>query len=419
MVTAAVAPAGARENARALPASAPAALVGWMAAVVIVCLFAVMVGSSARATATAAVLALAPAVATLLLASRWSEKWARAIALDSWIAAAAAAVAVTGGVASPAAAAFAIAPAAALRFEGPARAAEATALCVLAFAVAAALAAVADVRWDAPAPGAFTVLSLAFAGWLVAAPRATSVRPAPSSFPREEAEPDASRFARRFAEAAHELRTPLGHITGFAEIMQRQMFGPLPAKYAEYVDLILDSARRMTALATDWLDLGRLDAGRYTIVREPVDLAELVRDAAEAARLAASARRQSVRTSGADSAAPFNADPRAVRQILDNLLANAVKFTPEGGDIVARLIVGPNAAVLDVEDNGPGLPAADKARLGRAFERGPATAAAEGAGLGLALVGALAEAHGGRLDMLDAEGGGALMRVILPAAPAD
>jgi signal transduction histidine kinase len=391
------------------------ALWGWMGAIVVISLFAMALGAPARTCGLAAALGLAPALATLLLTPRWGQNWAGAIAIDSWTAAAAAAVALTGGVASPLSALFLVGPALALRLGGASRAGDAAAIAVLGFALAALTGAWGGVAANPPAPGAFVVLALAFAGWLIAAPLTPAPRPRPAPEP-EPRKDDA--MVQRFAEAAHELRTPLGHIMGFAEIMQRQVFGPLPAKYAEYVDLIMESSRRMHLLASDWLDAGRLQAGRYSIHREEIDLARLVREAAEAARFAASAKDQRVSIVGADQETPFHADARALRQILDNLLANAVKFAPAGGAIVARLIPGPNAAILDVQDNGPGIPLAERERLGRAFERGLDVGGVEGAGLGLSIAAALAQAHGGRLDILDAEGGGALMRVVLPVVQA-
>ena len=418
MVTAAVRADGPEPALGRVPAAVARrtlfALWGWMGTVVIVSLFAFLLGAPLRGCALAAAVGLAPAVSTLLLAPRWGENWAATVAVDGWSIAAAVAVSLTGGATSPVSSLFLIGPALGLSLFGPARAAEATGLAVLAFALSAVAAAAAPVAGVAVAPGAFTVLALAFAGWLIAtaSPRAGRRRPAPVSPPAPAAAGDAT--VRRFAEAAHELRTPLNHILGFAEIMQRQMFGPLPAKYAEYVDLIVSSGKRMNALATDWLDMARLDAGRYEIRREPLDLAPIAREAVRAGQLGAADKNQSITLMGADFAAPFDGDGRALRQILDNLIANAVKFAPDGGRIVVRLIAGSHAAVIDVEDNGAGVSEADKARLGEAFERGAAVGDVEGTGLGLALVKALAGAHGGRLDVLDAPDGGALMRVILP-----
>lgn len=374
-----------------------------MTGAVVVPLFAFALGAPLRACALAAALALAPAVAAISVMPRWRELWAGAIAIDSFNITSSATIALTGGTISPMAATALIAPALALRLFGPARAAESAALALIGYAIAAAVAAAVPLQVpSAVAPGAFTVLALAMIAWLLQAPPARAA-PAP-----------AVAMTQRFAEAAHELRTPLGHILGFAELMQRRIFGPLPEKYGEYVDLIVDGARRMNALAANWLDLGKLDAGRFEIAREELDLADLVRAAARDAELAAQMKQQRIAIVGADEPTPFSADPRALRQIVDNLLSNAMKFTPEGGVVTVRLIAGPQAAVIDVEDTGPGIAPADKLRLGRAFERGAGAALAEGTGLGLAVSIGLAQAHGGRLDALDAEQGGALMRLILP-----
>jgi cell cycle sensor histidine kinase DivJ len=375
-----------------------------MAGAVIVSLFAFVMGAPGRACALAAALALAPAVVALSVASRWRETWAGAIAIDTFNVTSAAGLALTGGAFSPLGATVLIAPALALRLYGRARAAEAAGLAIIGYALAALTAAAVPATEQMVAPGAFSVLSIALVGWLLLGP--TPVR-SPVSTP-------STALTRRFAEAAHELRTPLGHILGFAEIMQRRLFGPLPDKYGEYVDLIVDAGKRMNALASNWLDLGKLDAARYVIERAPLDLADVVLDAARDAESAARAKTQEIVIAGADAPAPFEADARALRQILDNLLSNAIKFTPDGGRIDVRLCAGPQAAIVDVEDTGPGISAEDKARLGRAFERGAGAALAEGTGLGLAVAIGLAQAHGGRLDALDSASGGALMRLVLP-----
>lgn len=378
------------------------ALWAWMAGAVIVCLFASLIGADTRAAALAAALALAPALATLLLAPRSGENGAASILIGSWVAAAAAATSLTGGALSPVSATFAIAPALALRLYGTGRAAEAACLAVVAYAISAASAQAVGGPWIAVAPGSFTVLAMAFAGWLIA-----SAKMAPSA-------PAASPEVRRIGEVAHELRTPLNHILGFAQVMQQQLFGPLAPKYAEYIDLIVSSGRRMNALATDWLDMARLDAGRYAITPERFDLAHVAREAVEAAGVG-SAWKGEITAENAEAPMPIDADARAVRQILDNLIVNAMKFTPDTGHITVRLAAGPRAIAIDVIDNGPGLSDADKRRLSQPFERGAGVGAVEGAGLGLTLVKALARAHRGSLDILDAPGGGALMRVRLPA----
>ncbi len=377
------------------------ALCGWMAGAVIVCVFASLLGASPRETAIAAALSLTPALASLLLAPRSGENGAASILIGSWIAAASAATALTGGALSPVSAVFAIAPALALRLFGTGRAAEAAYLSVVGYAISAWSAQAVGEPASAVAPGSFTVLSMAFTGWLIASTRTTAA-------------PAASPEVRRIGEVAHELRTPLNHILGFAQVMQQQLFGPLAPKYAEYVDLIVASGRRMSALATDWLDMARLDAGRYEIAPERFDLAHVVREAVEAAGVGSDWKGE-ITAENAEAPMPIDADARAVRQILDNLIVNAMKFTPGDGRITVRLAAGAMAVAIDVIDNGPGISDADKRRLSRPFERGAGVGAVEGAGLGLTLVKALARAHRGSLDILDAPGGRALMRVRLPA----
>lgn len=379
------------------------ALWGWMGAAVIVCALASILGVSSRAASLAAAIAIAPALVTFLLAPRSGENGAASMLIGSWIAAAGAACALTGGALSPVATTLLIGPALALRLYGPARAAEAACLAVAGYAIAALCASAVSTPFAVVAPGSFTVLSLAFSGWLIATAK-------PSAPVAAAASPE----VRRIGEVAHELRTPLNHILGFAQVMQQQLFGPLAPKYAEYIDLIVESGRRMDALATDWLDMARLDAGRYDVTPERFDLARLARDAVDAASIASTWKGEII-TQGADDPLPIDADARAVRQILDNLIVNATKFTPDGGAIVVRLASGARAIAIDVIDNGPGLSAADKLRLARPFERGAGVGAVQGAGLGLTLVKALAQAHGGRLEILDAPGQGALMRVLLPA----
>lgn len=402
------APAPTREHAAAHD-PVPSAFGLWIAGVVVLALLAHALGASARAAATAAAIGVAPAFCGLLLQPRHHERWALSASIDAWTAAAALSVALTGGASSPLAAGFVIAPALALRLGGASLAAESAGVSVLGFAAAAGSARIAGVSFDAPVAGAFTILVLALAGWLLSGARAAPPVSAPA--PR----PD---LLQGFARAAHELRTPLNHILGFAELMQREVFGPLPQRYAEYAGLIVSSGRNMQGLATRWLDLARLDAGRFEIAPEPVDVSNLVRRAVEAAQATANARGQQLDVTGADGAQVIEADPMSLRQILDNLLSNALKFSPDGGRVTVRLIAGSHACIIDVEDTGAGISDADKERLGAPFERGAGAGAFEGAGLGLMIVKGLLAAHRGRLDILDAEGGGTLMRVVLPSVQA-
>jgi cell cycle sensor histidine kinase DivJ len=263
---------------------------------------------------------------------------------------------------------------------------------------------------DAPAnigpfPEMMAVAALAFASALMAYGQAPSRRTYDAG--------------ARIAEAAHELRTPLTHILGFSEMIERQIFGPLGDRYVEYAGLIRKSGNHLLGLVNDLLDLSRIEAGRYELTRERFDLAAVI---AEVVRLSADAAEKKAIGLGMttpETALVVDADERALRRILINTLGNALKFTPEGGRVIVAARAEGDVLVLETIDNGPGISDAEKERLGQAFERGASGARAEGTGLGLSLVRALAALHGGDLSFHDAPGGGALVRVSLPVLAKD
>jgi signal transduction histidine kinase len=242
------------------------------------------------------------------------------------------------------------------------------------------------------------VAYLAFAGWVAASRRA----------------PSGERVERRIAEVAHELRTPLTHILGFSEMIERQIFGPLNEKYIEYAGLIRSSGVHLLALANDMLDLSRIDAGRYALNLEHFDVRTVVDEVVRLSSLSAAAKSIELVTASPDTVLLVHADRQALTRILINTVGNALKFTPEHGRVTVRLTSVGGMLVLDTIDTGPGIPQAERDRLGRAFERGAGSLGVEGAGLGLSLVRALAALHGGKLSFHEAPGGGALVRVTLP-----
>ncbi len=223
------------------------------------------------------------------------------------------------------------------------------------------------------------------------------------------------------AEMSHELRTPLNTVIGFSEMMSEEMLGPhgVPA-YGDYAADILASGRHLLALADDLLDLARIESGHRVLLETPVDLDRLGRDSI--AMLAPQARGRGVRLVS-DVPAPgarLWGDERAVKQMVLNLLANAVKFTPDGGEV--RFWAGRDAAgapLLRVEDTGPGVSEAelplDDARH-RESRVDPASG--RGAGLGLAIVRALAGLHGAELRLVPAPEGGTRAEIAFPAARA-
>ena len=217
-----------------------------------------------------------------------------------------------------------------------------------------------------------------------------------------------------FAQTSHELRTPLNAIVGFAEMMRGGIFGPLSERYQEYAELIHEGGRNLTLIVDDVLDLARLEAGKYDIYAEPVSLTDLADDAVHFMSDEAARKSITLSRTGQDDAEAF-ADAKAVRQIALNLISNALKFTPQGGtvDVIAEEV--PGGAMLSVVDSGVGISPEELLKLSRAFEQGEAGKKQKGAGLGLSVVRAFAELHGGRLDIQSREGGGSRIGVFFPA----
>lgn len=225
--------------------------------------------------------------------------------------------------------------------------------------------------------------------------------------------PAAAPSAPAVAELAHELRTPLHQILGFAEIIEERLLGPAEETYREYAGLIRVSGRNLLELTEGWLEHARLSAGKRELYKERFDLSELL---AEAARgFAPLAGVKSLRIEREEAGpVPVLADRRAWRQIATNLLANAVKFSPEGGLVRLRVRRLGSAALLEVEDSGPGVALSERPKLTRPFFRTAAAGGVEGTGLGLSIVRGLIELHQGGLEIGDSPLGGALFRASAP-----
>jgi signal transduction histidine kinase len=220
-----------------------------------------------------------------------------------------------------------------------------------------------------------------------------------------------------FAQTSHELRTPLNAIVGFAEMMRNGVFGPLPARYQEYAALIHEGGQNLTLIVDDVLDLARLEAGRYEIYADLVSLTDLASEAVVFMRDEATRKGIELALGGPDDVEAF-ADSKAVRQIALNLISNALKFTPAGGRVEVAALDAPGGALLAVSDTGVGISSEELTRLSRTFEQGEAGKRQKGAGLGLSVVRAFAELHGGRLDIESREGGGSTIAVFFPAEKA-
>ncbi|MBB5871815.1 signal transduction histidine kinase [Allocatelliglobosispora scoriae] len=226
---------------------------------------------------------------------------------------------------------------------------------------------------------------------------------------------------RRFvADASHELRTPLTTIRGFAELY-RQGAVTSPEKVAEVVKRIEDEAARMGLLVEDLLLLARLDRER-PLRHQPVELRVLAMEAVQAARVVAADRQIDLVTAPDAGQLVVNGDDARLRQVIGNLMSNAMAHTPAGTPIKLALRAEPGEpgyAVIEVTDEGPGLDPEQRDRVFERFYRADAarTRKADGSmstGLGLAIVAALVAAHEGTVEVDSTPGQGATFRVRLP-----
>jgi two-component system OmpR family sensor kinase len=220
------------------------------------------------------------------------------------------------------------------------------------------------------------------------------------------------RLRRFLADASHELRTPLSSIRGYAEIF-RTGAARKPDELAKAMKRIEDEAERMGVLVNDLLVLARLDEVRQR-VRDPVDLGALAADACEDARAVAPDRSIALE---ADPPTEVVGDPEQLRQVVANLLRNALAHTPAGTPIEVSAKTAGDTATLVVRDHGPGFEAGDEERVFERFWRHgePRDRDGAGAGLGLAIVAAIADAHGGKITAANAAGGGAEFTLTVPA----
>jgi signal transduction histidine kinase len=212
---------------------------------------------------------------------------------------------------------------------------------------------------------------------------------------------------------SHDLRTPLTSIMGYVELSLDEELGE---EARSFLEVVSRSSQRLLRLVDDLLFVARLQSGRLDLSPSRLDLNEIARQAAEEARGRADAKDLEL-VVDANGPVTVDADRGRVFQLLDNLISNAVKFTPDGGTIEIK-VRGNGGALLEVCDNGIGF---TKAEAERVFERFYRTDRAverqvPGTGLGLFIAAAIADAHGGRISAHPREGGGAVFRVELPLA---
>jgi signal transduction histidine kinase len=221
------------------------------------------------------------------------------------------------------------------------------------------------------------------------------------------------------ANMSHELRTPLNAIIGFSEIMRSEVYGPLgEPRYTEYINSIADSGTHLLSLINDILDLSKIEVGEITLVESDVDLGNLIESCLSLVRDKALSKSISMESVVADGLPPVRADARLLKQVLLNLLQNAIKFTAADGQVRTGAALTADAGVqITVADTGIGIKEED---IPRAFERfgqvdSDLSRQYNGAGLGLPLAKSFTELHGGTLSISSKVNHGTIVTVLLPA----
>lgn len=222
---------------------------------------------------------------------------------------------------------------------------------------------------------------------------------------------------RFLAAVSHELRTPLNAILGFSDILLGEYFGRFEnERQKEYVGLVNQSGHHLLAVVNAMLDMSKIEAGRYELVKEPFAVDAVLRSVDEMLALEASRKGVIFSTRVSRGLDEVVADRRAVKQILINLANNAIKFTEEGGVVTIDATISGNGLELKVSDTGIGIPADKLAQIGMPFMQvqNDYTRRYDGTGLGLALVKGLVALHGGSFAIESIEGKGTVITVSLP-----
>jgi cell cycle sensor histidine kinase DivJ len=222
---------------------------------------------------------------------------------------------------------------------------------------------------------------------------------------------------RFLAAVSHELRTPLNAILGFSDILIGEYFGKFEnERQKEYVGLINQSGHHLLAVVNTMLDMSRIEAGRYELIKEPFDVGDAIRTVDEMLALQAKAKGVVLTTRVARGTEDVVADRRAIQQILINLANNAIKFTGEGGVVAIDAACDGRNLAITVSDTGIGIPVDKLALVGMPFMQVQNDYARryEGTGLGLALVKGLVALHGGTFVVESEEGVGTVITVTVP-----
>ena len=212
---------------------------------------------------------------------------------------------------------------------------------------------------------------------------------------------------------SHDLRSPLTSILGYTELIERT--GPLNENQTEFIKRLQGSIQHITALVNDLLDLGRLEAG-FDTRRETVHLESVLKYSLDMFDAQIKKKDIQLTTDISNDLQPLRANPIRIRQMMDNLVGNAIKYTPNEGSIHVSISMQDTQIILKVEDTGPGIPLDEQVHVFEKFYRATnAPEGVEGSGLGLSIVKSIVESHQGRVWVESRIGKGSLFTVLLPA----
>lgn len=216
--------------------------------------------------------------------------------------------------------------------------------------------------------------------------------------------------------AAHDLRSPLGVIQNYSDFLEADAGPLLNDEQRAFISTIKRTSRFMLGLVDDLLDVTTIEAGRLTLDRQPTDLGRLLADNVTINRTLAARKNIAVELAPAAALPLVALDSRRIEQVLNNLIGNAIKFSPPGRRVLVSAVTAGDAVIISIADQGPGLPASDLPDLFKPFARATArgTAGEKSTGLGLAIVRKIVEAHGGRIWVESEPGKGATFVVSLP-----
>ena len=220
--------------------------------------------------------------------------------------------------------------------------------------------------------------------------------------------------------ASHELRTPLTSVMGYLQLVLEEQVGPLNEEQRRLLGVAERNGARLLALVADIHTLARADAGHLAMVHASFDLSGVARHAVEAMQTVAAERGVVLRLDGLDGEIVLDGDPMRIAEVLDNLLSNAMKFTPRGGEVTLALGRRGDDAVIDVADTGTGIPVSEQDEIFERFFRTEAAGeqAIPGTGLGLAISRTIVEAHGGTITFRTRENVGTTFTIRLPVGAA-